>query len=501
MTGDFLCHPNDFANRVFVQTILKTLEHDTEEAYIAGLADRITKYRYEAEYDAADWASLQSLAATASAEIAACATADEARAKYIEHAAILDEIPTSAENIANSTLDASALIFANSKPMDTVTEATNLVATFSDFEKAMSIVISNARNPYATIDYTVCDTGASADDYSYVVLTLRAPTTNGSRAKQTKLTYTTSEGTCGAVTATLVLDGEYHSYVIDMSEVANWSGDIKSVKFQPFASCSVNDELYVSSVILAADAETAADIAIERERVANNNAAEAVTYLMSDDATTAVLTVPAGESYFAGDANGDGKISAVDSLSLRIYLVDEGYEVVNAKALDVNCDGAINAVDSALMRSILAGKTQAAEISGADAAISYSSSERAAEIKLNKDNVTVTVDLSDKGLSGDMFKYLTVCAKDASGEALRVTVTLNWADGTASKAVTVPSTELFGATVAKFTEAGGNIVSVEFTFDAVAGDTIYLDSFVFTPTVSAAENAVAVRVGAANLYS
>lgn len=54
---------------------------------------------------------------------------------------------------------------------------------------------------------------------------------------------------------------------------------------------------------------------------------------------------------------------------------------------------------------------------------------------------------------------------------------------------------------AKFIEAEGNITAVSFTIDAVAGETVYLDSFVFTPTLSAAENAEIVRVGAANLNS
>lgn len=500
MTGDFLCHPNDFANRVFVQTILKTLEEGTTEDFISGLAHRVTSYRYEAEYDEADWAELCRLSQIASADILTAANADEAREKFIDHIAVLDAIPTSAENVANSKLDVANLVFSSAKPMDTVSATSNVSATYNETEKALSAYISNTRNPSVTLDYTAGDTSANADNYDYVVFTAKAPLTNGSKAKQTKITFTTEAGACTTTTIDLILDGAYHSYVIDMSGMANWTGDIKSLKLQPFASSTSKDTLFVSSIVLATDGENAADIAVERERVANGNAAEAVTYLMADDATCAILTTEGEtESYIAGDANSDGKISAIDSLLLRRSLVGANAAVANEKALDVNCDGAVDAKDSAALRATLAGKLAPVEAGGAPATISYSTKEKAAEIKLNADNVVITADLTGANLSADMFKYVTVCAKGADGEYLDVAVTLTYADGDATKTVTVPATELFNAETAKFTEATGNILSISFVFDAAAGETVYLDSFVFTATLSAADNAEVVRVGAANL--
>ncbi len=500
MTGDFLCHPNDFSNRIFVQGIMKTLEEGTEEEYTAGLANRILSYRYEKDYDSADWAELTKLAAAAAEDIASSATADEARAKYMEHAAVLTAIPTSAENIANSAIDISKLIFNTTKPLDTISAATNVNATFSEEENALSAYINNARNPALTIDYLAGDNTASADDFGYVVFTAKAPLTNGTRAKQAKLTYTTATGNCTAVTVNLILDGEYHSYIIDMSADANWSGEIKSLKLQPFASCSVKDVLLVSSIVLATDSENAADIAIERERTANKNAAEAVTYLMADDATSAILKAPEGESYLAGDADSNGKVTAVDSLMMRRYLVGLDIGEANIAALDLDADGVVAPNDSALIKKILSGRSEATVVGGAEAKVSYSEKEKAAEIVLNKDNVTLTVDMTESGLVADMFKYITVCAKNANGEAVSVTVTYTYADGSSEKTVNVASNELFNAETVKFTEASGEIVSIAFTINASAGETIYFDSFVLTPTLPAAENAEAVRVGAANLF-
>jgi hypothetical protein len=136
-----------------------------------------------------------------------------------------------------------------------------------------------------------------------------------------------------------------------------------------------------------------------------------------------------------------------------------------------------------------------------DAAISYSKEEKAAEIIFNKENVTVTVDLTEKGLSADIFKYISICAKAADAEEFDILVTLTTDKGTVEKTVTIPANALFVADSAKFIEAEGNITSIAFTFDKAAGETVYLDSFVFTPTISAAENAEIVRVGAANLNS
>ena len=499
MTGDFLCHPNDFANRVFVQSILKTLETGTEDEYIAGLADRITKYRYEAEFDPADWENFVSLREAASADIAFSATADEARAKYMEHAEILDAVPTSKDNIANATLDVSKIVFETQRPMDIVGESTAVSSRYDSEKKALALSMVSTRNATINIDYTAGDNAASADDFGYAVITVMAPLTNSSRATTVKLTYTTESGAVTAKNVPLILDGGYHSYVIDLTDEAKWSGEIKSLTIQPFAAAAKGDELYVNSIVLATDSENALDLAIERERAAKADAAEAYTFLFSDDATSDALTTQQGESYLAGDVDGNGKITAVDSLLMRHYLANY-VEVKNPAALDADASGSIDAADAMVVRMTLAGLLAETVVGGADAEVSYSTAEQAAEIKIKKDNATLTVDLAESGLSGDMFKYITVCAKNANGEAVDVKVTLTYADGTAEKTVAIDSNELFNAGIAKFTEASGDLVSVAFTFDAAAGETVYFDSFVLTPTLSTAQNAVAVRVGAANLF-
>ena len=505
MTGDNLCHPNDYSSRAIVHTLLKTIENGTEAEYIKGYADRILDFRYENEFDAADWATIEELSAKAYDEILASATAEEALAAYLKNAEIIDEVPTSKENIANASLDISKISFNTVKGMDALNEAANNnVATKHDTdEKALAITITNSRNPSVTLDYTKGDEYALADDYDYVVLTLKAPLTNGTKAKASKITFTTATGACASVTVNLILDGEYHSYIVDMSGDSKWTGAIMDLKLIAFASSASKDVLLVNGIYLATDLENANDIAIENEMTAKGNVPEAQTFLMSDDATTATLTVPGGQgSILAGDVNGDGAVSAKDSLVLRQIIAGmDGITAKNEAALDLDRDGAVDASDSLIMRKILAGVIDSFVINLSDAAISYSKEEKAAEIIFNKENVTVTVDLTEKGLSADIFKYISICAKAADAEEFDILVTLTTDKGTVEKTVTIPANVLFVADSAKFIEAEGNITSIAFTFDKAAGETVYLDSFVFTPTISAAENAEIVRVGAANLNS
>ncbi|MBQ3527011.1 MAG: hypothetical protein IJA52_00440 [Clostridia bacterium] len=505
MTGDNLCHPNDYSSRAIVHTIMKTLEEGTEEEYIAGYADRILNFRYENEFDSADWAKIQELSKAAREEILACTDAESALEAYIKNAKLIDAVPTSKENIANASLDISKISFNTVKGMDSIDQnKNNNVETRHDAEeKALAITVTNARTPYVIVDYTKGDSLVSADDYGYVVLTLKAPLTNGTRAKASKLTFTTNAGDCTAITLDLILDGEYHSYIVDMSGDAKWTGDIASLKLQVFTSSNSKDVLLVNGIYLATDLENANDIAIENEKTAQGGVPEAQTFLMSDDATTSILTVPGGQgSVLAGDVNDDGIVSAKDSLIIRRYIAEaDGTVVANEAALDLDCDGAVDASDSLVLRKILSGVIDAFEINLSDADISYSTEEKAAKITLNKDNVTLTVDMTEAGLSADVFKYISLCAKAEDGRELDILVTLTTENGIVEKTVTIPENNLFVADSAKFIEAEGNITSVSFTIDAVAGETVYLDSFVFTPTLSAAENAEIVRVGAANLNS
>ena len=111
----------------------------------------------------------------------------------------------------------------------------------------------------------------------------------------------------------------------------------------------------------------------------------------------------------------------------------------------------------------------------------------------------VTVDMSDEGVSADSFRYVSLCAATASGKAMNVTVTVTTENGSYTDTLTIAESDKFTADTARFADAAGNITSVRFAFDVSEGETVYFDSFVLSPTITAARNAETVRIGAANL--
>lgn len=500
ITGDNLCHPNDFTSRIITQTLLKTLEYDTDESnYIAGLADRLLTYRYENEFYPAEWEEFTAKAAEASAEVAACTSAEAALALFIEKAAELDSIPSAKDVDANAALDCSKIIYNNAKAYETVTATSNLSAQYDADSKALILTINYARNPIATIGYGVGDSPVYADNYGYAIVTARVPATNGTRSTTSKFTFTTSAGSTASKSVSLTRDDAYHSYIIDLTGEANWTGTVSSLAYQAFASSTAGDQLCVSSIILATDLENAMDIAIERERTANANSAEAVTLLMADNETSALLQPESSDSYLAGDANGDGILTAKDVVYLRRNLAGYDDTDVDLTALDMDANGSLETADCIILRQVLVGLINEYIIGGASADVTYDESEKAAKLVLAETNATVTADISNLSLSADMFKYITVCAKNDDASALGITVTLTTDKGTYTDTVCTQDLDSFTADSGKFVDATGNILSVSFTFDAEAGSTVYFDSFVLTPTLSAAENAEVVRVGAANL--
>ena len=499
MTGDHLCHPSDFGTRLFVHTILKALEEGSEEEYIAGLADRILNYRYENEFLPEQWEEICTIAAAASLDIADETTVDAARELYLDYAAEIDSVPNAKEIADSASIDTEKLVFNYKKTADTIDESSlvNAAVRYDDGEKAIVATVTNARKPAFNLSYSVGEKTLYADDYSYAVVTCMEPTANGTRAKTTNFSFIADGEELSALAVDHQKDDKYHSYVLDLTGLEGFEGTIDGVKVAVYASASANDALYISSIILCDDEEEARDIAVEREREANGDAAVPVTYLCADDTSCAILSAD-GNVILCGDADGDGTLRAKDLLLIRKYLAGDT-ETVLSDSADVDRDGEITASDVVLLRRTLAGIEDAATVTDGGAEVEYDSVNKAAKITFSEEKATVAVALTDALLGADMFKYVTLCAKTADEEAMNVTVTVTTTDGTASDTLTVDEGEFFSADSAKLVTLTGEILSVSFTFGNTAGEVIYFDSFVLTPTVSAAQNAETVRVGAANL--
>ena len=58
MTGDNLCHPNDFVSRLFAQILVATLSRDEN---VEDYSRRLEFYRSESEYYPEQWKLVQAL--------------------------------------------------------------------------------------------------------------------------------------------------------------------------------------------------------------------------------------------------------------------------------------------------------------------------------------------------------------------------------------------------------------------------------------------------------
>lgn len=501
MTGDFLCHPSDFGTRLFVQTILKNLEMGSEAEHIQGLSQRILKYRYQNEYYNEQWQSYQALAAEASAAVAAAADGQSARYVYAEKAKELDAIQTAKEIDGSAVIDCEKLVFNSNRNVDAVNPdgLVNTSVKYNSEENALQVNCSYHRNPSFALDYSVGEKKLTADDYAYAVFTMKDPAANSTRATISNVSFITNgvEGEKTKITQTK--DDRYHSYIVDLRANGEFTGELNGVNIVMFTICNTNDVLYLSSVVLCRDLESAKDTAVERERAANGDAESAVTYLMSNDETCKAISGESAGTHLLGDVDGNGAVNCKDILKLRLYLAGDD-TIVPAAGADVDEDGIIGGSDVIKLRRTLAGvEKEAMGGKTTDAAVSYDEAQQAAKVEFAVENATVTADLAGKNYTADMFKYVTLCSKTASQNQMAVTVTVTTDAGVATDTLTVEAGEFFTADTAKFTDLTGKILSVAFTFENTAGEVIYFDSFVLTPTVSAAENAEIVRVGAANL--
>lgn len=500
MSGDYLCHPSDFGSRVIVQTLLRTLESGSELDYINGLSSRILRYRYENEYYNEQWQELCTMAQTGSEAIAACTSASAACSEYAAQIKKLSAVKTISDILAETEISAASLVFNISKTLDLVSSSMSLDYRYDADESALVTTITSRRLPRITLDYTKADTAANAENYSYAVVTLKHPMSNQTDESAISLTFKVDGKSAASRSAAISRSNSYVSYIVDLTGIDNWNGQITALEISPFKVVSNNDSMYISSIMLCADMTEAQDVAIERARIANKLSDGVVTRLIADESDAALLKTDDARTLLCGDADGNGLLNARDMLYVRRYVADVPVGIeLDMLAADMDGDNEITAADCLLLRKTLAGVIGEENKTLTPPSVSFSDEMQAAAIAAGSGEAAVTVDMSDEGMSADSFKYVSLCAKTASGKAMTVSVTVTTENGSYTDTLTIDEGDKFTADTARFADAAGNITSVRFTFDVSEGETVYFDSLVLSPTITAARNAETVRVGAANL--
>lgn len=497
MTGDNLCHPNDFVSRLFAQILVATLSRDEN---VEDYSRRLEFYRSESEYYPEQWKLVQALIEEGSSAILDCASSKDAAAKLLEYKEKIREIPTKKQVDANAELDPAKLIYSTNRAMDAVSDVSMVNKKYDASDAALVATVSGV-NPIITFDYTAGSKPVMADDYTHLVLTIKASTKKAEESASVQYKMKgTEEGSqldLESIAVPLTLDGKYHSYILDLTQLDGWTGEISSMAMKLFAKGKTNDSISFSSLILCESEEQAQKVGAERERIANKEPAPAVTRLFDSDESAAAIA--AEITYVRGDVDNDGIVTPLDALEMAKYLAGADAQYANLWRLDVDLDGEVLALDAHDQKMIIAGvaKEETAQIKTAD--VSFEASQDAAKIATLEGDAAIEIDVSGLNCSADVYKYLTLCLKTANGKALDATVTMITDTGSSSADISFVDDTMFQAGSCEFASISGAMQKIYITFHNAAEDIIYLDSYVFTATQAAAKNAEIVRVGAANL--
>ncbi len=500
MTGDNLCHPNDFVSRLFAQVIVTTVSRSDSATVISQYQNRLQRYRYENEYYPEQWAEIQALMNEGVSAIGECETEKDAAALLAEYKAKINVIETKKEVDAGAVLYPEKLIFNAARAMDAVS---NSIMVYKKYDAAESALLGTVfgNNPLLRFDYTVGEQPVQADDYGYLVLTAKASSRRGKAAiVRYRVDGLEEDEYLEDVSVPLTLDDKYHSYVVNLTELAGWTGTVQELTLKLFDRPMNNDYMLISSLILCADETSAQSTARERERIANKETAPAITNLFDSDAATSALQSEI--TYLRGDIDNDGAVTAVDAFELVRYLADANSCYANKWRLHVDPDSDDDDVlmsDALYLRQILANIRPADTLTLKTADVSFEAAQDAARIDTLTEDAAVQIDLSGLNCSADVYKYLTLCLKSTSAQPFTATVTITTDTGSSSADITFAGDTMFEAASCGFSDISGTVQSMYITFRTPTDGCIYLDSYVFTASAAAAQNAEIVRVGAANL--
>ena len=147
-----------------------------------------------------------------------------------------------------------------------------IYAAYCASENAMQFATTGGSDPYITLNVAAMQT-VSSSAYPYVVITYRAPAANSGSGANTQifwnvnnLGYAETYSTCFAAEQGY----KYRSVVLDMTSKSYWSGNLGSMRIDPFLNGSnAWDTLFIYSIAFCASSSDAAAAATEQADAAN----------------------------------------------------------------------------------------------------------------------------------------------------------------------------------------------------------------------------------------
>lgn len=489
MTGNNVNHPNDFFIRFFVQSIMTALSpSDIEEAKGDALR-ALNTYVSLSDYRPEERATVTAIISDGTAAINASETVAEVRAALSAAKALIDEVQTAAEYEAEH-LDYTYLKFNSAATMTTVKKLNNMTSSVNT-ASGYTTFSSTGNDPYLRISYA--DGHVSADAYKYITIVYKVPqTVSGSPAAQIFFTTDVSTGETEASSFKFTAEkGDFSFKVIDLSSASFWSGNIRNIRIDPFATYTAGDSISLHSIRLFESFEEASAFGARCANSLSPNYEGIYESVQFDtESETDRLSSNGGVKY-AGDVNGNGAINAQDYVLLKkliVFVIPDG---VDLDLADANRDGKISAKDLLILKKCVAGALTPIEVAAPNADISYSAEGKCALLEATTASGAVSVDVSDKYLSADGIKYVTLIYKNNTSSALPVSVYLERvgevADG-ASVSFTAQPSDSFASVTLDFSSVldwYGSLDTLGIGFD---GASLCLGGIILSETASAAQN-------------
>lgn len=149
-------------------------------------------------------------------------------------------------------------VFSSEDMLSYIKEPYSVDVSFDKSEEALKMTVNNDHNaidPRALLDMS--GLGLEAADYKSLLIIYKVPDVTSGLAHATELFISAGSVTEPAagksVTYSITKSNNFTSYIVDLSSLSWWSGDVHSVRIDPFTSASVGDTMYIDSVILCSD--------------------------------------------------------------------------------------------------------------------------------------------------------------------------------------------------------------------------------------------------------
>lgn len=137
--------------------------------------------------------------------------------------------------------------------------------SFDETQNAVVLERIGGSDVYASLDFSSLN--LSTVEYSKFVVEYMVPTTNSQKSYGSTLFYSTSDGGISSektVSATLTVDGQYHTATFDLSAEASWTGNVAVMRFDYFnGTCAEGDKIYIKRITLVKDDGFMIDLSAE----------------------------------------------------------------------------------------------------------------------------------------------------------------------------------------------------------------------------------------------